>query len=90
MIFFVLILEFDENCWQRPIINGRSVSNRGVMHDYWGLANNQSTTRFGPSNCTDAQSTNSISYFYDDAFKVELASMIQSELKIMKCTFDDD
>ena len=32
----------------------------------------------------DAQSTNSISYFYDDAFKVELASMIQSELKIMK------
>ena len=83
--FFVLILEFDENCWQRPIINGRSVSNRGVMHDYWGLANNQFTTRFGPSNCfTDAQSTNSISYFYDDAFKVELASMIQSELKIMK------
>ena len=38
----------------------------------------------------NAQSTNSISYFYDDAFKVELASMIQSELKIMKCTFDDD
>ena len=25
---FLFIWEFEENCWQRPIINGRSVSNR--------------------------------------------------------------